>query len=94
MATHRALVVMQSPDFAFWQKGQHVDYAGPPDWKLEPLDLKEREAWEAEVAQPDRVEGENRRGNIAGYFDEGESPAPPGVVLEQVSRYPASGWQG
>ncbi len=32
-----------------------VEYAGPPNWKFEPIDPEERAKWETETADWDRV---------------------------------------
>lgn len=41
--------------------GELVHWEGKPSWQAEPLDEKEREAWEAETADPARVSYENHR---------------------------------
>ena len=94
MATHRVLVVMQTPDFILWERGALVDYHGEPDWKLEPLDLAEREIWAASVAKPEEVLIENRRRGITGWFGENESPLPPGMLVPGLKRLPPSGPPG
>lgn len=92
MATHRVLVTMQRPDSTFWYRGQTVDYDGAPDWKLEPLDIEARAAWEETTAQPERVDAERQRHNISGVFEDAEEALPPGTLPVNTPTYPPSGW--
>ena len=32
-----------------------IEYDGPPDWKMRPLDAVSRAMWELDIANPDRV---------------------------------------
>lgn len=91
MATHRVVVMMQNKDFGWWAAGKLVDYDGPANWKLEPLDPVAREDWEREISDPDRVAEANRRSTIGGQFAEGESVTSPGGVSGEGRRLPPSG---
>ncbi|CAH0496610.1 hypothetical protein [Novosphingobium sp. CECT 9465] len=91
MATHRILVMMQAPDFSWWRAGALVDYDGPDNWKLEPLDPVQREAWERTISDPDRVAEAVGRTAIGGAFPDGESVFAPDGGAE-LPRFPTSGW--
>jgi hypothetical protein len=90
MTAHRLLVRMQAPDGSIRNPGEVIDYDGTPTWKLEPLDAKAREAWQA-IAQPERVLMELRRTGFANHFAEGEQSLPPGGVSPQAGTLPPSG---
>ena len=93
MATHRVVVMMQAPNFAWWHAGEIVDYDGPANWKLEPLDPVAREDWEREISDPDRVAETNRRTTIGAHFSGGESVTSPGGVGGEGRQLPPSGWR-
>lgn len=92
MATHRVLVTMEQAPGSFWYRGQTVDYDGPSNWKLEPLDEVARAEWEETTAQPDRVDSERQRHNISGVFEEADEVLPPGALPVSTVSYPPSGW--
>jgi hypothetical protein len=73
MDTHRVLVLTQHP-LGFWNPGDLVAYDGPLNWKFEPLDVKAHAVWLAQAADPARVENENRRNPVPGYFPPGVDP--------------------
>lgn len=56
------------------EAGRVVEYDGPLNWKFKPLDPEERERWEAEARDDDRVEANLK---IAG----GNFDLPPGAKV-------------
>lgn len=92
MASHRVVVMMQAPDYGWWGAGKLVEYEGPANWKLEPLDPVARDAWEREISDPDRVAETSRRSTIGARFAEGESVSSPGGVDGGGRPLPSSGW--
>ena len=59
--------------------GSIVDYDGPLNWKFEPVDPAQRAAWEAEAADPARVEDSLKQ---SGDWDF-EAPPPPPELHER-----------
>lgn len=92
MTSHRVVVMMQAPNYGWWAAGEVVDYDGPPNWKLEPLDPVAREDWERDISDPDRVAETSRRSTIGARFPEGESVTSPGGVDGGGRQLPPSGW--
>jgi hypothetical protein len=76
MATHTVLVSTQRPDQGFWSPGEMIDYLGPPNWKFEPTDPKAKSEWQAEFADPERVEMTLSRNPISGVFRKQEDIFP------------------
>jgi hypothetical protein len=74
MATHTALVSVYI-DGGLKKRGATLTYAGPANWKFEPLDPVLRQQWEAETADPARVKDNLDRAGDYGYDHQ------PGDVL-------------
>ena len=69
METHEALSAIAFPG-RFVRVGERIPYSGKPVWNLRPLDPEEREKWEKETADPEKVTENRRRNTIPGYFPE------------------------
>lgn len=88
MSKHRVLAQRQGPNGEMWYVDDVVDYVGAPHWTLEPLDTVDRECWEREAADADRVEAENSR------VGSGLPVMPPAGVYTSANATtsPPSGW--
>ena len=55
MVSHVALVPVGLPQGGMARVGDRLRYSGPPNWKFEPIDPDEREAWETNGRNDERV---------------------------------------
>ncbi|MCB4861120.1 hypothetical protein K7W03_16130 [Sphingobium sp. PNB] len=79
MMVAHTLLVKAYIDGEVKRPGTPVEYDGPPNWKFQPADPAQRAAWEAEAADPARVEDSLKQ---SGDWDF-EAPPPPPELHER-----------